>query len=292
MSKKGGLGKGLEALFEENYENSKEIFFLELEKIEPNKNQPRKNFNEETLSSLADSIKNNGVIQPILVRKIDDDRYQIVAGERRFRAAKIVGLKEIPVVVKEVKDENVTEIALIENLQRENLNPIEEAKSFLSLVENYGLTQNEVAKKVGKSRSAVTNTIRLLNLPQEVRKEIENGNLTSGQARALLAFKNDEDVKNFAVKVIENGMSVRNIEKIANFKRSDSKRTKTKKENKNHIFKELEQNLQEDLKRNVLIEIKSGEKGRLIVEFHNRDELVFMAYKILELKNKRSFLKC
>ena len=289
MNKKSGLGRGLEALFEENFGKKKDISFLKLEEIEPNPNQPRKKFNEETLLSLADSIKSNGVIQPILVRKTSNEKYQIIAGERRFRAAKMVGLEEIPVIVKNVHKEKVTEIALIENLQRENLNPIEEAKSFLSLVENYGLTQGEVAKKVGKSRSAVTNTIRLLNLPQDVKKEIENGNLTSGQARALLALKSDDDVRKVAIKVIEKGMSVRNIENIANLKRESSKKLKStkKKEENNHIFKEVERNLQEELKRNVLIEIKSGEKGSLKIEFYNRDELIFIAESLAVLKNKK-----
>ena len=224
-----------------------------------------------------------------MVRKTSNEKYQIIAGERRFRAAKIIGLEEIPVIVKDVHEEKITEIALIENLQRENLNPIEEAKSFLSLVENYGLTQGEVAKKVGKSRSAVTNTIRLLNLPSDVKKEIENGNLTSGQARALLALKNDDDVRKVAMKVIEKGMSVRNIENIANLKKESSKKLKStkKKEENNHIFKEVEKNLQEELKRNVLIEIKSGEKGSLKIEFYNRDGLIFIAESLAVLKTKK-----
>ena len=177
MSRKSGLGKGLEALFVENIKPAKEPLVLDINKIEPNKNQPRKNFNSETLEILAESIRVNGIIQPILVREIDEGKYQIVAGERRYKAAKMAGLGEVPVIIKEIEDYKVTELALIENLQREDLNPIEEATSFLMLVEKYGLTQDEVSKKVGRSRSAITNSIRLLNLPKEVIKEIEGGSV-------------------------------------------------------------------------------------------------------------------
>lgn len=280
--KKSGLGKGLQALFEENSEIERDSFLLNLNLIEVNKDQPRKNFKDETLSFLAESIKQNGVIQPILVRKISEDRYQIVAGERRFRAAKMVGLKEIPVIVKKIDEDKVTEIALVENLQREDLNPIEEAKGFLTLVEKHGLTQDEVSKKVGKSRSFVTNSIRLLNLPNVVKEEIKNGNLTSGQARTLLAIKNEEELIKLAKLVIKNGMSVREIERIVSLKKE--RKECLKKEIKDHIFKELEKNMQEKLKRKVKIKITAGEKGRLTIDFYNRDELISMAYSLEGLK--------
>ena len=284
MFKKSGLGKGLEALFEENFKiNNKEIFFLDVSKIKPNKEQPRQDFNDEKLKTLAESIKNNGIIQPILVRELKEDEYQIIAGERRFRAAKMVGLKEVPVIVKNMEERNVTEIALIENLQREDLNPVEEAKGFLNLIKKYGLTQEEVAKKVGRSRSYVTNTIRLLNLPQEVIEEIKKGNLSSGHARALLSLKDEEEVKRMAVEVVEKGISVRDIEKIASFKRDESK--KTNKQEKEHIFKEFEKKLQEELKRKVIIKMISGEKGRITIDFYNRDELMFMANSLKSLRS-------
>lgn len=280
--KKSGLGKGIDILFDETFNFKRDNIFLNIEEIEVNKNQPRKIFKEESLSSLAESIKLNGVIQPILVRKLNNGKHQIIAGERRFRAAKMAGLKQIPVIFKEIKEEKVMEIALIENLQRENLNPIEEAKSFLELIEKYGLTQNEIAKKIGKSRSAVTNTIRLLNLPIEVVKEIENENLSSGQARALLAFKSQEEVKAIAIKVIERGMSVREIEKLATTKNNDIDKKIKQKEENNELFKDLKESLQNQLKRKVEIKVKSKEKGRLILEFFDNKDLIEIARKLVE----------
>lgn len=279
MSRKSGLGKGLEALFVENIKATKDPLVLDINKIEPNKNQPRKNFNSETLEVLAESIRVNGIIQPILVRKAGEEKYQIVAGERRYKAAKMVGLGEIPVIIKEIEDYKATELALIENLQREDLNPIEEANSFLMLVEKYGLTQGEVSKKVGRSRSSITNSIRLLNLPKEVIKEIENGRLSSGQARALLSIKDEEDLKKIAQKVIENGMSVREIERLVSLKK-DIKNSQKQKKDEENIFKDLEKNMQNKLKRNVKIKVTSGEKGRITIDFYNREELVSLAYNL------------
>lgn len=279
MAKKSGLGKGLDALFEEGEKEKRDIFFLDLDSIEANKNQPRKNFNQENLNALAESVKENGIIQPILVRKISEEKFQIVAGERRFRAAKMANLKQIPVFIKEIEEKSVTEIALIENLQRENLNPIEEAKGFLELIEKYGLTQDEVAKKVGKSRTAVTNTIRLLKLPIEIVKQIENKDLTSGQARALLAFKDEDEQKRVAQKAIENGFSVRTIEKMA-----DLKKQQERKEEKEEVFsllKELEKSMQNQLKRNVKIKMKTNEKGSLTIEFKTKEELMQIKNKLL-----------
>ena len=284
MSRKSGLGKGLEALFKENIKQNEGSFYLEIEKIKPNENQPRKNFKDETLIALAESIKENGIIQPILVRKEEENKYKIIAGERRFRAAKMVGLKEIPVVVKEIDDKKITEIALIENLQREDLNPIEEAKGFLGLIEKYGLTQDEVSKKVGRSRSFVTNSIRLLNLPKEIIDEIEVGNLNSGQARALLSIKDSDEVKRVAKKVVENQMSVREIEKLASVKKNEKKKKKIKKDERENIFKELEKSMQIELKRNVKIRVLAGEKGEITIDFYNRDELIDMAYSLSGLK--------
>ena len=280
MSRKSGLGKGLEALFVENIKPAKEPLVLDINKIEPNKNQPRKNFNSETLEILAESIRVNGIIQPILVREIDEGKYQIVAGERRYKAAKMAGLGEVPVIVKEIEDYKVTELALIENLQREDLNPIEEANSFLMLVEKYGLTQDEVSKKVGRSRSAITNSIRLLNLPKEVIKEIEGGRLSSGQARALLSIKDEEELKDMAKKVIERGMSVREIERLVSLKKEVKNSKKAKKEEQESIYKDLEKDMQDKLKRNVKIKVMSGEKGRITIDFYNREELVFLAHNL------------
>ena len=288
MGKRGGLGKGLEALFEENIKSQKDILKIDIDKIEANSNQPRKKFDDDKLKSLAESIKENGILQPILVREIEKDRYQIVAGERRFRAAKMAGLEKISVFIKEIEDEKITEIALIENLQREDLNPIEEAKGYISLIDRYGLTQDDVSKKVGKSRSYVTNSIRLLNLPDEVKKEVEEKNLTSGQARALLGIKDKDELIEIAKTVIEKGLSVREIEKLVSLKKEIEKRVKVKKENKDNIkeniFKELENSMKTELRRNVKIEVLAGEKGRITIDFYNRDELISMAYNLAGLK--------
>lgn len=280
MSRKSGLGKGLEALFVENINPTKEPLVLDINKIEPNKSQPRKNFNSETLEILAESIRVNGIIQPILVRKVEEGKYQIVAGERRYKAAKMAGLGEVPVVVKEIEDYKVTELALIENLQREDLNPIEEAASFLMLIEKYDLTQDEVSKRVGRSRSAITNSIRLLNLPREVIKEIEMGRLSSGQARALLSIKDEEELKDMAKKVIERGMSVREIERWVSLKKEVKNSKKVKKEEQENIYKDLEKDMQNKLKRNVKIKVMAGEKGRITIDFYNREELVFLAQNL------------
>lgn len=221
MAKKiGGLGKGLGAIFIENEtENGESTVTLNISELEPNRNQPRREFDEEALNSLADSIKQHGLIQPILVRPILGGGYMIVAGERRYRACQIAGVTEIPVVIRELTDKETMEIALIENLQRENLNPIEEAKGYRSLMDDYGLTQEQVSEVIGKSRPAVANSLRLLNLPDEVTVMLEQGKLSSGHARALLSFDNEAEMIRVANEIALSDMSVRQIEKIAKQKR-------------------------------------------------------------------------
>ena len=194
-AKKGGLGKGLDAIFIENDTENKNSVMLKILEIEPNREQPRNDFDEKALAELADSISQHGVLQPLLVRPISADCYQIVAGERRWRASRMAGLSEVPAIIKELSDSEVMEIALIENLQRENLSPVEEALGYKSLIETYNLTQDEVAKTVGKSRSAITNAIRLLSLPQSVIDLLSEGVLTAGHARALLTLKTCEDIE-------------------------------------------------------------------------------------------------
>ena len=191
--KKGGLGKGLDAIFIENDTENKSSVMLKISEIEPSKNQPRTEFDEEALTDLADSIAQHGVLQPLLVRPIaGEDGYQIVAGERRWRASRMAGLTEVPAIIRELSDSEVMEIALIENLQRENLSPIEEALGYKSLIESYSFTQEEVAKTVGKSRAAVANAIRLLSLPQSILNLLSEGSLTAGHARALLSLKSQD----------------------------------------------------------------------------------------------------
>lgn len=213
-AKKGGLGKGLDALFMDNETADSGIVTLRLSEIEPNKDQPRKVFSEESLNELADSIKEHGVLQPLLVRPLSTGGYQLVAGERRWRASRMAGLREVPVVIRDMDEEQAMEIALIENLQREDLNAIEEASGYKMLMERYGMTQEQVAKRVGKSRPAVANALRLLNLPHKVMEMVEEGEVSPGHARALLAFEDADQIVEVAQKVKTGKYSVRDIEKM------------------------------------------------------------------------------
>ena len=225
MAKKSGLGKGLDLLIpnntsiktdekiEEKLTEKKAEVFVKLSQVEPNKSQPRKNFNEDSLIELSESIKQFGVIQPLIVQK-KDDYYEIIAGERRWRAAKLAGLKEIPVIIREYSDEERMEVALIENLQREDLNPVEEALAYKSLIKEYNLKQDEIAEKVSKSRTAVTNSMRLLNLPEEVQNMIVDEMISSGHGRALLSIEDEKIQINIANKIFEEKLSVRETEKL------------------------------------------------------------------------------
>lgn len=283
MARKSGLGKGLSALFQDNIEETNSTIVVNILDVEPNKEQPRRKFDEEAMASLADSIREHGIIQPIVVRPLLEGRYQIIAGERRWRASRMAGLKEVPIIIKDVDDKQTMEIALIENLQREDLNPIEEAKGYLMLMDEYRLTQDEVSKRVGKSRSAIANSIRLLSLPEEVIGELEQGNLSGGQGRALLSLGDEETIKNVALKAMAKGMSVRELEKLGN---SNKKKLKSERKKcvKDHIYKELEISMQEELGRNVKIDVTSEGKGRLILDFYSKEELIDMAYALAKQK--------
>ncbi len=283
MARKSGLGKGLSALFQDNIEETSSTIVVNILDVEPNKEQPRRKFDEEAMASLADSIREHGIIQPIVVRPLLEGRYQIIAGERRWRASRMAGLKEVPIIIKDVDDKQTMEIALIENLQREDLNPIEEAKGYLMLMDDYKLTQDEVSKRVGKSRSAVANAIRLLSLPEEVIEELEQGNLSGGQGRALLSLGDEETIKNVALKAMSKGMSVRELEKLGNANRKKAK-SERKKHARDHIYKELEISMQEELGRNVKIDVTSEGKGRLILDFYSKEELIDMAYALSNQK--------
>lgn len=283
MARKSGLGKGLSALFQDNIEETNSTIVVNILDVEPNKEQPRRKFDEEAMASLADSIREHGIIQPIVVRPLLEGRYQIIAGERRWRASRMAGLKEVPIIIKDVDDKQTMEIALIENLQREDLNPIEEAKGYLMLMDEYRLTQDEVSKRVGKSRSAIANSIRLLSLPEEVIGELEQGNLSGGQGRALLSLGDEETIKDVALKAMAKGMSVRELEKLGN---SNKKKLKSERKKcvKDHIYKELEISMQEELGRNVKIDVTSEGKGRLILDFYSKEELIDMAYALAKQK--------
>lgn len=265
--KKRGLGKGLDAIFAENdIEAGPRSIELKLSELEPNRNQPRKDFDEEALADLADSISQHGILQPLLVRPLLEGGYQIVAGERRWRAARMAGVQTVPALVRDLSDEEVMQLALIENLQREDLNPLEEAQGYQSLMDSYGYTQESVAKSVGRSRPAVANALRLLSLPQEIQKLISDGSLSAGQGRAILAFPKELQIP-LAKRCLKEGITVRDLEKLA--KNSTSK-TSLKK--KNPYYEEVALSLHEQLGRRVKVSGTRG-KGFLQIEFRNEEDL-------------------
>ncbi len=276
---KSGLGAGLDSLFSDNSNTVQVKTTLRVSDIEPNRNQPRKYFSEEAISALADSIREHGILQPILVRPLSTGNYQIVAGERRWRAARRLGLDEVPVNIKEISDIETAQIAIIENLQRENLNPIEEAKGYSELIEKYGMTQEKVAKMVGKSRSVIANAIRILSLPEAVHRMIEAGDLSTGHAKALLAFDDTVKIINIAEKACNGRMTVRQIENLAQ-KENVPRETKLDKKTGNY-FTEMEIALRELLKRKVKVECGKN-RGALVIEFYNEEDLGNLVKKLLE----------
>lgn len=282
MAVKKGLGKGLDALFFDNNTpvSSGGAEFLKITEIEPNRNQPRKNFEDEPLQQLAESIKEHGLIQPLLVRPLQKGGYQIVAGERRWRASRMAGLTEVPVIIKELDDAKTMEIALIENLQRENLNPVEEALGFRELMESFSMTQAEVSKSVGKSRSAVANTLRLLNLPKKVISLLEKGELTSGHARALLTIEDETQLIAIAEKVVKEGLNVREVEKLTQKPIEEKGASKPKKTaSRDSFFAEVEISLHDELNRKVKI-VEKDKGGILELAFFDKDDLKELIRKL------------
>lgn len=285
MAKKpGGLGRGLDALFADNSvddENIKSTTTLRLNEIEPNKEQPRKTFDEKALNELASSIQRNGVLQPLLVRPMADGSYQLVAGERRWRASRMAGLTEVPVVIKEMSDEQAMEIALIENLQREDLNPIEEAEGLQLLIDRYSLTQEEAAARIGRSRPAIANALRLLNLPEEVRTLARDGKISAGHARALLAFEKQSDIIRIADDIIEKNLSVRDIEKLAKISANENNKTPTRRKTKRDTFyDEVELALSEILGRKIKVFVSKNGNGTLEMEFFGKEDLEKLAKQL------------
>ncbi len=285
MAKKSGLGKGLDALFFDNDSGEKQdsgAMMVRLSEIEPNKGQPRKTFDENALAELADSIREHGIIQPLLVRKLSNGGYQLVAGERRWRASRMIGLDEVPVVVKDLSDTEVMELGLIENLQREDLNPLEEAAGYKELMATYGLTQDQVAKRVGKSRSAIANSLRLLNLPEQVRPYLMNGELTMGHAKALLGLSSEAAMVSAAKEAVAKGLSVREVEKLASKKNVDTsgqELPKKERRKKDHYLDEMEIAMNEELGRKVEI-IPDGDGGVLKIAFYSKEDLASIAEKL------------
>ncbi len=282
-NKRGGLGKGLDAIFIENEpEESNSAITLKISEIEPNKSQPRREFDENALAELADSIAQHGVLQPLLVRPIADGGYQIVAGERRWRASRMAGLTEVPVVIRELTDSETMELALIENLQREDLSPIEEALGYKQLMDEYGFSQDQVSKTVGKSRPAIANALRLLNLPDEILYLVNTGKISSGHGRTLLAFKNPDDMLKAAKLCAEEDISVRELEKMAKksnaeFDNKDKEEKPAKKTKRLSYYDEVELSLNEHLGRKVNVTGDSKNKGVLEIEFYSKEDLFELA---------------
>lgn len=278
MAKKG-LGSGLDTLFMDNTNDIQVKKTLRTSEIEPNRDQPRKFFSDEAIAALADSIREYGVLQPILVRPLGTGMYQIVAGERRWRAARMLGLDEVPVNIKELSDLEAMQIAIVENLQRENLNPLEEASGYSELIEKFGMTQEKVAKLVGRSRSAVANAVRLLTLPESVQKMVESGDLSAGHARALLAFDDEELLISTAQKAVGGGLTVRQVEKIAQKTTEETPEKPASDTKIDNYFKEMEISLNETLGRKVKVDYGKN-KGALILEFYDKDDLAELASKL------------
>ena len=274
---KKGLGKGLGALISSAENEQAGIKELKINEIEPNINQPRKHFNDEKLTQLSESIKQHGVVQPIIVKK-ESDTYRIVAGERRWRAARIAGLTTVPVIVKDLENKQVMEIALIENIQREDLNAIEEAEAYEKLLDEYKMTQEEIANTVGKSRSAVANTLRLLNLSEKIKGYIIGEELTGGHARALMTIEDKELQQKAAEEVIAGKLSVRETEALV--KRYLSKKTRPVSKKKTEIYMEIEENLKNILGTKVQL-VSNNKKGKIILEYYSNEELE----RIVELIN-------
>ncbi len=307
MPSKRGLGKGIDALIPETgksvmrsnahpkevvkevvKEVIKEVDKIDINKIEPNTNQPRKSFDEDAMQELSESIKQHGLIEPLIVKESKEGFYHIIAGERRWRAAKMAGLKEIPVIVKDYSSREMMEIALIENLQREDLNPIEEAEAFSKLIEEYHLKQDEVAERVSKSRVAITNSLRLLKLDERVRSMLIEGKIKSGHARALLAIEDNDEQYELALKVFDERLSVREVEKLVkrlinpdNKKKDEGNKEELEREKL--IYKQYEEKLKTVMGTKVSISHKPKGNGKIEIEYYSQDEferIIEMMYKM------------
>ena len=281
MAKKlGGLGKGLGAIFLENdNEDGGGSVTLNISEIEPNRSQPRKKFDEKALSELAESISKHGLLQPLLVRPLTLGGYQIVAGERRYRACQMAGLKDIPVIIRELGDTETMELALIENLQREDLTPLEEAEGYNVLMTEHGFTQDEVAQSVGKSRPAVSNDLRLLKLPNSIADYLKEGKISAGHARALLSLDNEKDMLELADLIVQKDLSVRQVEKLC--KAKPKIQNEQKPEKKPSFYSMVELALAESLGRKISISKNKGKKGGVLqIEFYSDEELTELSNKL------------
>ena len=291
MQKKKALGRGLDAILVDAYipetsDNNQGVTMVRISEVEPNAAQPRKAFDPAELETLAESLNQYGMIQPITVRMIDG-MYQIITGERRWRAARMAGLSEVPVIVITADDKKAAELALVENIQRSDLNPIEEAMGFAALIEEYGLTQEEAAKRIGKSRSAVTNSLRLLNLPESVRKMIENGDLSTGHAKVLLGMPNSEMIERAALQITTRDLSVRETEKLVQMMLdAENKKTEEKIVRDVDHTRSLELLVQKKLGRTIKINEK-GKKSTITIGYSDNEDLE----KLLIMLCGESFLE-
>ena len=297
--KKKGLGKGLDSLIipnknmestednKVNKESKEETIsgeqMMKINMVEPNREQPRKNFEEDALLELADSIKQFGVLQPLLVRK-QKDYYEIIAGERRWRAAKMAGMKEVPVIVKEFTEQEIVEIGLIENIQRENLNPIEEAMAYKRLMEEFGLKQDEIAERVSKSRTAVTNSMRLLKLDERVQQMIIEDMISTGHARALLAIEEKDQQYELANMIFDEKLSVREVEKLVKSLKNPKKVKEKKVVENSFVYTNLEEKLKEVIGTKVSISSKGKGKGKIEIEYYSDEELERVFDMIMSLR--------
>ena len=290
MALKRGLGKGLDSLIPTNVMMESEVkhatvstasspeeekdgtLMVKLSKVEPNREQPRKNFDEDSLQELAESLKQFGMLQPILVQN-RGDYYEIIAGERRWRAAKIAGLKEVPVIVRELTDQEIVEISLIENIQREDLNPIEEAQAYKRLLTEFHLKQDEVAERVSKSRTAVTNSMRLLKLCDEVQKMVVDDMISTGHARALISIEDPEEQYLIAQRIFDEKLSVREVEKLVKDLHKPPKPPKEENKTLQAIYQEISERLKQSLSTKVSVSAKQNGAGKIEIEFYNHEDL-------------------
>jgi len=279
MSAKKVLGKGLNALLQTENTGDKGVNELKITEIEPNVNQPRKKFDDEKLRHLSDSINQHGMVQPIIVKR-ENDIYRIIAGERRWRAARLAGLDTVPVVIKDITNKEIMEIALIENLQREDLNPIEEAEAFEKLMSEYKITQEQLSQTVGKSRSSIANSVRLLSLTEKVRSFLINGEISSGHARALLAIEDKNQQEIIAQEIITKNLNVRETEKVVKNILTKKSRSKSKQQSKDENFIDIEEKLKSIFGTQVKL-IHKNKTGKISIEYYSLEDLD----RILEIIN-------
>ena len=302
--KRNGLGKGLDSLIPNKTTNKPSVspesaskknkekeeiksgeVLVKINEVEPNREQPRKDFDEDSLMELADSIKQFGILQPLIVQK-KKDYYEIIAGERRWRAAKIAGIKEVPVIIKDYTDLEIVEISLIENIQRENLNPIEEAMAYKRLLEEFDLKQDEVAERVSKSRTAVTNSMRLLKLSSRVQQMIVDDMISTGHARALLAIDDEEQQYQLAIKIFDEKLSVRETEKLVKALKTPKKETKKEKQEHVFVYENLEEHMKNIIGTKVRVNPKATGKGKIEIEYYSDDELERIYELIMSIRSE------